>query len=332
MQLEISGELRALLTRQSGVLSRPQAVLAGLPPTLIDNQLRSARWQRLQQGVYATFTGSPSREAILWGALLRAGRRAALSHRTAAELHGLTGEQFPLLHVTVPAAQRVAPFRGAIIHHSRAFDAIVHPTALPPRTRVEDTVLDLAQSGKDFDDAFNWLCRSVGRGLTTPELMRAALLARTRLRWRSDLLTALDDVRAGVRSPLERRYVYSVERAHGLPAARRQVHLVTDGQSRYIDNLYDEAMLAIELDGRAAHPPEQRWADSHRDNAHAGRGILTLRYNWPDVNNRACATASEVATLLTMRGTPVTLRRCGPGCTAAIDTSYELGASPAALM
>lgn len=318
MRFELSGALYDLVTSQSGVLSRPQAVRAGLPPTVIDNQLRSNRWQRLQHGVYATFTGVPGRDAILWAMLLRAGPQAALSHRTAAELHGLTDEPSRLVHLTVPATQRVASINGVILHHTRAFDAMVHPTAVPPRTRVEDTVLELVQASPDFDEAFNWLSRAVGRGLTTPELVRAAIATRSRVRWRTDLLFALDDVSAGVRSPLERRYVDRVERAHGLPAARRQVHVVVRGQSHYIDNLYEAAMLAVELDGKAAHPPEQRWSDSHRDNAHAGLGMLTLRYNWVDVNGRACESAAEVATLLTMRGTAVKLRKCGRDCAAAV--------------
>lgn len=65
MRLELSGSLQQLLDRQSGVVSRAQAVRIGLAPAAIDNQLRSGRWQRLQHGVYATFTGPPSRAAVL---------------------------------------------------------------------------------------------------------------------------------------------------------------------------------------------------------------------------------------------------------------------------
>ena len=154
------------------------------------------------------------------GRVCCAGPAAALSHRTAAELHKLADEPSRLVHVTVPAWQRVEPISGVIIHHSRAFGTIVHPTASPPRTRVEHTVLDLSESCASFDDAFTWLCRAVGRGLTTPELLRAAMAERSRLRWRADLVNALADISAGVLSLLERRYVCDVEQPHGLPAAR----------------------------------------------------------------------------------------------------------------
>ncbi len=192
----------------------------------------------------------------------------------------------------------------------------MHPAASPPRTRIEETVLDLAQASATFDDAFGWLCRAVGRRLTTPELLRGALQERSRARWRGDLSIALGDITGGVRSPLERRYVTNVERPHGLPAARRQARIEVGGRRRYVDNLYEEAMLAVELDGLAAHPPEQRWADSHRDNELAAAGVLTLHFSWHDVNAGCCLTAGQVSALLIMRGVQVTPRPCGPACTA----------------
>jgi very-short-patch-repair endonuclease len=324
-----SVELRALLEKQCGVLSRRQAVRLGVPSTFIDSQLRRGRWVGLEQGVYATFTGPPSWEALLWSALLRAGPRVALSHQTAAELHGLTDKRSRLIHVTVPAPQRIAPITGVLLHHSRAFYGTVQPSASPPRTRVEDTVLDLAQVAASFDDAFGWLSRALGRRLTTADRIRAALDSRSRVRWRRELVVALGHVNAGVHSPLERRYVTNVERAHGLPAARRQALVVINGHRRYVDNLYEDARLAVELDSSAAHPPEQRWADSHRDNELAAAGVATLHYNWYDANERSCGTAAEVAVVLMMRGTIVKLRSCGRGCSAVSTVAARSGLAQA---
>jgi hypothetical protein len=319
MTLPLSDAIQTLLERQSGVISRRQASTAGLTAAAIDNQLRSGRWQRMQQGVYASFTGTPDREAQLWAAVLRAGPDAALSHWTAAELFRLADEPRSLIHVAVPYGRQVRPISGVVMHYSARLAVARHPVLLPPRTRIEDTVLDLTQHCDSFDPAFNWLCRAVGRRLTTQARLRAALDARARARWRPELLVALQDVAEGILSPLERRYVYGVERAHGLPPARRQAKIVTDGRTRYLDNLYEEARLAVELDGRAAHPPEQRWADSHRDNSHAGLGILTLRYNMHDCTADACATAAQVAGLLRIRGMTTSLRPCGPCCTALTE-------------
>ena len=37
--------------------------------------------------------------------------------------------------------------------------------------------------------------------------------------------------------------------------------------TRYLDNLYEEFGVAVELDGQAAHPVRDTWRDIHRDNA-----------------------------------------------------------------
>jgi very-short-patch-repair endonuclease len=337
MPIDIPPELHELLIRQSGVITRQQALGAGLPATAVDNQLRSRRWQQLQRGVHACFSGIPARDAELWAAVLRAGEDAALSHRTAAELYGLTRgtsrgttggmsrgtsrctsrKRGALIHVTVPVSRRAGIIRGGVVHFSRYLERTRHPVLLPPRTRIDDTVLDLAQISATFDEAFDWVCRAVGRRLTTPARLRATLQARPRERWRTDLLAVLADVGDGAQSNLELRYVRQVERAHALPPAQRQMKIVAGNHTRYVDNFYEEAKLAVELDGRAAHPPEQRWDDSHRDNEHASLGIMTVRYNWEDVNYRACEVAAQVGGLLQMRGTTVQLRPCGPSCTAA---------------
>ena len=314
MALAVPGMLADLLEQQSGVISRSQAISLGLAPSVIDARLRTQRWMSLHRGVYATFTGAPDRQARLWAVVLRAGPKAALSYWTAAELHGLTKQRAGLIHVTVPPGERKIAIRGAAVHHSRLLDAARHPAQSPPRTRVEDTVLDLTQVSASRDEAFNWISLAVGNRMTTAGRLLAAQEARPRLRWRRDLLVALGDVAGGTRSVLERRYITGVERAHGLPAARRDAMIRTGGARRYADNLYDDAQLAVELDGREAHPPEQRQADNRRDRTLAKSGIQTVRYSWADVADRPCAVAAEVAALLNLRGMPVQPRRCGPDC------------------
>ena len=313
MAIQLPPTCRAMLPSQAGVISRRQALAGGLTAAVIDNQLRAGRWQTLQTGVYATFTGSPARPARLWAVVLCAGTGAVLSHQTAAELAGMT-EPGGTIHVTVPVGRTPAPIRGAVVHRSIRVGQARHPARQPPRTRIEATTLDLAETAPHFDDAFGWLCRSVGRRLTTASRLRAELDGRPKVRWRAGLIAALDDIGAGVASGLEQRYATGVERAHGLPAATRQVRLVLAGQVRYIDNLYEQAGLAVELDGQAAHPVEDRWADMHRDNAHAAVGLITLRYSWADVTLRPCQVAREVGAVLRRRGAPVVPRRCGRNC------------------
>jgi len=181
---------------------------------------------------------------------------------------------------------------------------------------VADTVLDLVGQARTFDDAYGWISRAVGRRLTSPQSLSKALAGRSRIRWRAWITEALEDAADGVHSPLERNYVHGVERAHGLPTARRQAKRRHSSGTRYLDNLYEEYDLCVELDGFAAHPAESRWRDTHRDNANLVQGTQTLRYGWPDVTEHRCQTAAEIAAMLRRRGWTGTLRPCGPGCPA----------------
>ena len=178
-------------------------------------------------------------------------------------------------------------------------------------------MLDLIATARTFDDAYGWISAAVGRRLTTPELLGKALAGRARMRWRGWVAAALQDAADGVHSPLERQYVHGVERAHGLPPARRQARRRHGSGHRYLDNLYEEYGLCVELDGSAAHPAEGRWRDTRRDNVNLVQGARTLRYGWPDVTGHRCRTAAEIAAVLRGQGWTGTLRRCGPSCTAA---------------
>jgi very-short-patch-repair endonuclease len=183
-----------------------------------------------------------------------------------------------------------------------------------PCIRVEETVLDLIQSARTFDDAFAWLCRATGRRRTTGERLLAAMARRKKMRWRADVMAALGDVGTGILSLLERRYAYNVERAHGLPAARRQARVRQRTGNVYLDNWYEEYRLCVELDGTAAHPADEQWRDKRRDNwnlVHAD--VVTLRFDWSDVTGQRCQTASDVAVRLRRNGWRGHFRPC-PRC------------------
>lgn len=312
----------ALIELQHGVIARWQAGPCGLPPQVIDARLRQGRWQPLYRGSYAAFTGEPGRRAVLWAAVLRAGPEAVLSHWTAAHLDGLADRPGGLVHVTVPAGQQVsvttqerhraAP--GLRVYRSRRLAESRHPSRTPPRTRIEETALDLVSHSASLDEALSWLATACGRRLTTPESLRQAAAARGRLRWRQEVSAALDDIGQGTHSLLELRYVRDVERPHGLPAAQRQARRLANGRTAYLDNLYKAYRLGVELDGQASHPVAGRWSDIRRDNLSAVSGIVTLRYGWADVTTRPCSVAAEVAAALAARGWSGRPTPCGPRC------------------
>ena len=315
MDSELPPTLRNVNRYQFGVVSRAQALRAGLSTDMITFRVSSGRWRRMHPGVYATFSGAPGREAQLWAAVLSAGWGAVLSHETAAELHRLADQRAELIHVTVPAGRKVVAVSGVSIHRSaRAVDAALGYSN-PPRTRVEETVLDLTQTAATFDDVCGWVTRAFARDLTDEAGMRAAMRRRTKLRWRADLRELISAAAAGDHSVLEYRYDRDVERAHGLPEPIRQAPFARPGgRSGRRDRLYQKYAVVVELDGRLAHPVEAQWRDKARDRAAAAEGIQSLRYGWRDVRQEPCATAIEVAKVLRAHGWDGWPRPCSPGC------------------
>ena len=243
-------------------------------------------------------------------------------------MHRIVDRPSRLLHVSVPRERHIPAVRGLVLHRPAALPGAVHPTDLPPRTKVEETVLDLVGQATSFDAAFAIACAACQRRRTTPARIRRAMDGRVKLRWRGDLAAALAEIGSGVHSLLEYRYVRYVERPHGLPAADRQAKVVIGRQTRYLDNLYRDFGVCVELDGRQAHPDDRRWLDMRRDNATAAGGLVTLRYGWTDIDARPCETAVQVGLALSARGWTRRMRPCGPRCPAA-DAAMVAAIRPA---
>ena len=313
MVYDISAAVAELACQQAGTISRRQLLDAGLTPQMIMTRLERRRWQQLYRGVYAAFNGPPPREAWLWAAVLRAGPGAVLSHQTAAELHSLVDAPAEAIYVTVPSTRRITT-PGIVSRMSGRIAEARQPNRAPPRTTLEETVLDLAQLAGTFDDACGWITRACGRRLTTEEKLRTALALRKKMRWRVELDDVLAAAGDGIHSVLEYRYLRDVERAHGLPRSRHQVRVVIEGTAAYRDAYYEEYQVAVELDGRLAHPDEERWRDSQRDNKARAQGVQTCRYGWRDVYGNPCETALLQAQILRRRGWRGSPKPCSARC------------------
>lgn len=194
-------------------------------------------------------------------------------------------------------------------------EAVVQPVPWPPRLRLEEAVLDVAERQPDEGAAIAVVLAAVQRRRTTPARLRAALAARPRYRRRELISEVLTDAADGVHSLLERRYLQRVERAHGLPRAVRQFRELTADGVRYRDLRYEEQQVVIELDGVIAHPDDARRRDDARARGIVLAGDVPLVYGWTEVVGTPCQVATEVAAVLVTRGWSGSPRRCGPTCT-----------------
>ena len=291
------------------VLQYDECQAAGISRRQLQRLLKTRRWQSPFPRVYVTFSGPVPRRTMLEAALAYAGPAAALSHETAAALHGF-GPWPAVITVSVPYERCVRRQPGLRIHRSRTLSAtVVHPTLVPRRTRAERTVLDCLDRQGSALDALALVANAVQKGRTTAVRLRAALLASPKTRWRRMVLDALPDVGAGAHSVLE-LHDARIRRRHGLPAGRRQVRRFRDGTEQ-LDLYLEKYGVHVEFDGRLGHDEARdRWRDMDRDNASELARLRHLRYGWADVFGRPCAVAIQQAVVLRQQGWAGRFRRC----------------------
>ena len=293
-------ELVAVVAHQRGLVTRAQCLSAGLSDRAIGHRLRTQRWVSVRRGVYLTV---PGRKGWWWdatAALLSVGTGAAWAFGTAGFAQGLIRTAPSTVHLVVDASATPEAPDGVRVHRSRYADARVDDLHWPWRTRADETILDLAESGT-VDEITALLGRAFQRGLTTEETLRSLLDGRARHPHRALLQDLLADVASGAESAMEVRFLRDVERAQGLPRGRRQVPL-TIGNVRVHDIAYEEQRVLVELDGRLGHDGEDRVRDGIRDRRSATRAWLTVRAFWNDVAGAPCTLATEVGEVLNQRG------------------------------
>lgn len=302
-------ELARVMRRQAGVVSRRQVVAAGGTPAFIERQPRRREWVRVHPGVFLDHTGPPSRSQREWAALVRH-PGSVLAGRSSLRADGIGAEasRRDAVELAVPHGRHLPRMPGLEVVQLRDFDGVARLDATPPRLRVEAALLMVASACGSEDAAVAVLADAVRTGATTPSRLTGFLAGLPRLPRRALLLEVLDDVGAGAESPLERRYLRDVERAHGLPRGERQVRevvrVVAGEPVRLVvrDVRYRPHTTLVELDGQLAHADAvDRWADLTRDLEAAVNGDVSLRAGWQQVLSR-CRLAVLVGKVLQSRG------------------------------
>ncbi|HQA30862.1 MAG TPA: type IV toxin-antitoxin system AbiEi family antitoxin domain-containing protein [Propioniciclava tarda] len=293
--------LGPLLHAQGRVVKREQALNHGISAEQLRRLLETGALRSVARGIY---TDSPLDTWLLraWTGVLLGGDQAVLGFASAAHLHQLWPEPKDV-EVWVGRHAWPGPVDGfSFIRGVRRGVGVL------ARTRVEDTILDLAPriSG---DEMCRLVADAIGSRRTSSQRIAQALRSRPRQPKRQLVQDMTDDVRAGVRSPLEHRYLTKVERAHGLPIGERQW---SDGSGRLCDVRYKEGLL-VELDGQRYHSGAVSFDDMNRDNDHVLTGVPTLRFGFPHGGPGACETARLVGQALARLGRVQPITTC-PHC------------------
>lgn len=293
---DVPPALRQLIGAQSGLVTGEQAALFGVGNDALRRLVDQGHWTRPIIGLYDAAPLLGGFEKRAWGAVLLGGDDAAIGGDAALRLYGLAVEPEEV-DVWVPRSSQPVGMPGVRVHRD-FLERIARRRGRIPRIRIEDALVDVGQflpTGR----LVALLSEASRRRLTTPQAVGAVIRSRARVRGRRRIEAILGDL-DGIESTLEYAYRRDVERAHGLPPARRQVSVSRGTRS---DGVYEAYGVVIELDGRAFHQPtEAAFRDLARDNGHAELNLITLRYGSADVRGRPCEVAAQVATVLRSRG------------------------------
>lgn len=306
-------DLRGTARRQHGVVSRPQALAAGLTLKQVRWRVDSGDWQRVHRGVYLTHTGTLTWHSRAWAGLLWCGSGSVLVLEAAAHLWRLERVAPAVITIGVCSGRHPRPVAGVrAVQRRRLTSTSVDGL---PVTRLAQTVIDLAdRPGRSLPDAIALAARACQQRTVDERALLAELQARGRHRHRRELRLALGEIGEGAESLPEVWFTTRVQRPHGLPAFDRQ-GVEDDGTRTDLKN--SAFAVNVEVDGRLWHAGERFHTDRRRDRRAAARGEVTLRATYLDLDQRPCELAVDVGRVLQHRGWRGPVVACSPTCPAA---------------
>lgn len=291
--------LAHIAERQHALVTTGQALAAGVTRHQLRRRIETGRLLPLREGVYA-IVGAPRTQEQAWlAAVLAAGRGAALSHASSADLWQLRGRPaVDGIHVVTPPERRVN--QPGVVHHRSgllpSIDLTVHrriPTMTAARALAEVAgQLGVTRTGRSLDDGLR-------RRLFTLEEVRAchARLAGPGRRRLRDLKHVLRQRLPGYDpggSDLEIRALTALARA-GYPPPVQQHRVLVDRRTRFIDLAYPDRMLAIELGDWAYHGSRSAYADDRARTRQLQRlGWTVVEFTSDDTDEELLATIAAL--------------------------------------
>ncbi len=298
-------DLTWLLFRQHHVLTRRQA-LTHLSADALRHRLRTGRWRPLYRGVLLAHPGPVTLAQRQWAAVLSAaaGGRAYLAGLSALAAAGLRTVNSPVIHVLLPGERRDrrAP-PGVRVHRTRHLHADdLRMGGAPPATMPARSVVDAVCWAESADQARLILAATFQQRLVDAADVALVLHRLPKLRRRPLILRTLADVDAGSHSLAELDLVRLCRQA-GLPTPSRQVLRVdSDGTNRYLDILFEEFDVHVEVDGSHHVDARQWWLDLRRQNALATHGMRILRFPAFMIREQPDVVVAQIRTTLRAAG------------------------------
>ena len=283
------------------IVTRTQAVDAGMTVDQIRQRVRSGKWTRLAHGAYRRngavaddsgdcFAAERRAHAELAAAQAHASAGCVIAGFSAAAVHDIPVISALPDYVSLVRPGSAGELRaGARIRGWRVAPEDIQQTS-PPVTGLARTWLDVAREGTLADalSAGDHLLRGLYASL---EELTAVVGRSDTSRGRRRIHLALAHVSRMRESPLESAsWAYFLERRIALP--QMQVVVRTAG-GRFIgrvDFLWPEHRLVGECDGRAKYAhPDDLYAEKRREDALRAEGLRVTRWGLSDLRTDALA-------------------------------------------
>lgn len=278
------------------IVTRQEALAAGLTRDQIRQRVRGGRWRRLAAGTYGTSPAAvppdpwdAARAAHLdrARAVLLAHPDCVLGYASAALAHDLplVSGTPALVQVLVPEGARAGirsgvRFRQSHLHREDIVERDGVRTTTPQRTWI-----DIARTHR-LADALSTGDRAVARGLLIVEDTHFAIRQLGSIRGVRLATAALAHLDGRRESPLESWSHASFVR-WSLPLPVPQVALYdADGLIGRVDFDWPEAAVVGEADGRLKYDePGSLYAEKRREDRLRATGRTVIRWGWDDLAN-----------------------------------------------
>lgn len=280
---------RAASEVHDGILSRARLRELGIDRNMVRREISAERWASHGNQTIAVHTGTLGELARRWMAVWEVGASvAALDGVTALHHAGMTGFDEETIHLSVKHTVEVERVEGVKIHKViRRLDSELVGSGIP-RTRPAVAAVRAAHWAVSDRQAALVLVMPVQQRLCTgAHLLDAVALIPGRNR-RKFIHVVSHDVADGAHSLAELDFVKAC-RERGLPEpTRQQVRRLANGAA-YLDVWWEEAALAVEIDGTGHLRGLQMVDDDLRQNEVQLGDDLVLRVGilgWRLVPNR----------------------------------------------
>ncbi|HLH83444.1 MAG TPA: type IV toxin-antitoxin system AbiEi family antitoxin domain-containing protein [Trebonia sp.] len=272
--------LRALIEKQAHVITRAQALRAGLSHHAVSHRLRAGGpWQPLLPGVYLTVTGKPTQRQRDIAAVLYGGTPAVITGLAAVRHHRMPGPETDAVDLLVPARRQCRSVSYVVVHRTTRMPKLAAGSpqasyALPARA-----VADAARWLTGLRDVRALVAGAVqSRSCTLDELaeeLRAGPRQDSRL-----LRAVLAEVQDGILSVPEAELRDLIIKAKlPLPLFNPRLYLADGTFIARPDAWWPQAGVAIEVDSKRWHFWDADWERTMDRHTDLGQySIVTLHF------------------------------------------------------